>query len=81
MNKALFSTILYISCLPLVMTLQDTEPETHSPFRTDDGFSTCVKNTGIKVAASIGRGRAAPASEYYFRTSLKFEAPGENFPG
>ncbi|BAU54871.1 DUF3237 domain-containing protein [Mucilaginibacter gotjawali] len=48
--------------------------------KTDDGTLIYIKNTGIRVAsaevaAKLAKGEAVPASEYYFRTVLTFEAP------
>lgn len=60
------------------------ELEAHYQFRTDDGITIYIKNTGLRVAtpevaARIGRGEAVPASEYYFRASPKFDAPGGKY--
>ncbi|MES2798323.1 MAG: DUF3237 domain-containing protein [Bacteroidota bacterium] len=56
------------------------ELEAHYQIKTDDGVIIYVKNVGIRVATPevagrIGRGEQVPASEYYFRTIPKFEAP------
>ena len=56
------------------------ELEAHYQFKTDDGVIIYVKNIGIRaatpeVAAKIARGEKVESSQYYFRTSPKFEAP------
>ncbi len=56
------------------------ELEAHYQFRTDDGVTIYIKNTGLRVASPevaerIGRGEEVPDSEYYFRASPKFDAP------
>lgn len=56
------------------------ELEAHYQFKTNDGVLIYVKNIGLRVAspevaARIARGEDVGASEYYFRTSPKFEAP------
>jgi hypothetical protein len=57
-----------------------TELEAHYQFRTDDGVIIYIKNVGVRVAtpevaARLARGEVVDASQYYFRTSPRFEAP------
>lgn len=56
------------------------ELEAHYQFKTDDGVTIYIKNTGLRVAspevaARIGRGEEVSPTEYYFRAAPKFEAP------
>jgi hypothetical protein len=60
------------------------ELEAHYQFKTDDGTIIYVKNIGIRaatpeVAAKIARGEKVEPSQYYFRTSPKFEAPSGKY--
>lgn len=56
------------------------ELEAHYQIKTDDGVIIYLKNTGLRVAspevaARIGKGEQVSPSEYYMRTTLKFDAP------
>lgn len=60
------------------------ELEAHYQFKTDDGVLIYIKNIGLRVAtpeisARIARGEKVDASQYYFRTSPKFEAPSGKY--
>ena len=60
------------------------ELEAHYQFRTEDGTLIYIKNIGLRVAspeiaAKISRGEKVDASQYYFRTSPKFEAPAGKY--
>ena len=56
------------------------ELEAQYQFRTDDGTVIYIKNVGVRaatpeVAARIAKGENVDASQYYFRTTPRFEAP------
>ena len=56
------------------------ELEAHYQFKTDDGTVIYIKNVGVRVAtpevaAKIAKGENVDASQYYFRTTPRFEAP------
>ena len=60
------------------------ELDAHYQLKTNDGVLIYVKNMGLRVAspevaARIARGENVDASEYYFRTSPKFEAPAGKY--
>jgi hypothetical protein len=60
------------------------ELEAHYQFRTDDGTVIYIKNVGVRVAtpevaARIARGESVDASQYYFRTTPRFEAPAGKY--
>ena len=60
------------------------ELEAHYQFKTDDGTVIYIKNVGIRsatpdVAAKIANGESVDASQYYFRTTPRFEAPAGKY--
>ena len=60
------------------------ELEAHYQFKTDDGSVIYIKNVGIRsatpdVAAKIANGESVDASQYYFRTTPRFEAPAGKY--
>jgi hypothetical protein len=60
------------------------ELEAHYQFKTDDGTVIYIKNVGVRVATpevaqKIANGEKVDASQYYFRTTPRFEAPSGKY--
>ena len=61
-----------------------SELEAHYQFKTDDGTVIYIKNIGLRVAtpeiaAKIANGEKVDPSQYYFRTTPRFEAPSGKY--
>lgn len=60
------------------------ELEAHYQIKTSDSVIIYISNTGIRVATpeittKMAKGEYVPASEYYFRTTPKFESPAGKY--
>lgn len=60
------------------------ELEAHYQFKTDDGTVIYIKNVGVRVAtpeiaSKIAKGEHVDPSQYYFRTTPRFEAPAGKY--